>query len=286
MVNKPQPNDLAIKALPIARKILLSCNELTKISEDNVEEFIPLAREIAISTEQLSDFIHQQVNLINDKLILKGVHKKDSREEDIQLLVNDVLIQSITELQAHVLELVKATRSAIQNPCSYSSFERVSNCSEQIVTTIDNLNTAIELIQIFSNSSEHTYNRNLKQKNRCKVILESASEFAADVQNLMDTIPNSTPVFSIHVSVSNAMNQNNNLNNASVVQSKVQKNAEILLQSCNNFIRTCRNELLQDIGMIKEIPQLFDDVIETTNSVIFFANLITSSFFSKVKKKK
>ena len=51
---KPEiTSNLAVKSLPLARKILILCHDLTKISEENVEDFIPIAKEIAITTEQL-----------------------------------------------------------------------------------------------------------------------------------------------------------------------------------------------------------------------------------------
>ena len=291
---KPEiTSNLAVKSLPLARKILILCHDLTKISEENVEDFIPIAKEIAITTEQLSDFINQQVNQMNDSISLPNSNKNSDKIGDALFLVNDILSQCITDLQLNVLELVKATKSAIQNPCSYSSFERVSNCTDLIFKNIDDFNTAIDLLQIFSCSSTNAYTNDPQQKKRYKVILESASQFASDIQLVIDAIPSSSPSLSI---TNNQINVSTNMNNLQTINAKikVQKAAEVLITSCHRFIVDSRNEINRQIQQnnlnhnnnTQNWNETFDDVIETTKTVIFFSNLITNTFLSSSMQKK
>lgn len=234
--------------LPLALQLLSLCSE-TAAKATGAQEgggggekggFPRVVRELASKTEEI------------EEVVRKAVETCVSTSQRV-LLVQDVLVQCLVRIQAHVLDVVGSAHTLGRNPCSYVASQRLNNSLEDSTAAIGDLQLAVDLFQSATEGGT--------DGERWTPLLNGACDLAKSLQDLVD-VTNTIAL------------RNEGITSAKPKYTAAQAKLNVMTDS---FIALVRSGSDATAGTAVRQRMLLGELYEAVNAVSLFASQLLQS---------
>ena len=158
-----------LDCLKESKNIIILCREVT-VSENEIE-FVRNVKQLATATERL-------------KNILENYLLAQKSNNQISIFLADLIQISSKQFENIIVETVKTTRNAMQNPCSITSYYTIYKISENVTDRLEDIFILIDLLD--SLETDVKYLGDPVQIGKRKEILEIAYEISNNINVLIN----------------------------------------------------------------------------------------------------